>query len=152
MQWLDESEMAAWRGFVDTLGPLLQALDADLASFGLAHGDYEVLVRLSEKPDSRMRMCDLAAELCLSPGGLTRRLDGLVRDGLVARERCAEDRRATYAVLTGAGLTKLAEAAPAHVEGVRRRFTDVLSVTEQRTLARALSKVREATACRPTPQ
>ena len=48
-------------------------------------GDYQVLVYLSEADDHAMRMCDLAARLQLSPSGLTRRLDGLVRGGLVER-------------------------------------------------------------------
>ena len=48
--------------------------------FGLTMGDYEVLVRLSEADDHRMRMCDLAGQLRLSPSGLTRRLDGLVQE------------------------------------------------------------------------
>ena len=102
--WLDDEEMRAWRGLVEAYADLPAALEADLvAGFGIDGGDYGVLVNLSEAPDQRLRMCDLAARLHLSPSGLTRRLDGLVRPAYVAREPSAHDRRVTLAVLTDAG-------------------------------------------------
>ena len=73
--------MAAWRTYAETVVDLNAALEADLAPHGLTLGDYQVLVYLSEADDHAMRMCDLAARLQLSPSGLTRRLDGLVRPG-----------------------------------------------------------------------
>ncbi len=76
--WLTTSEMRAWRNFIDSVSTLTAALENDLAPHDLTMGDYEVLVRLSEAEDERLRMCDLAAALQLSPSGLTRRLDGLV--------------------------------------------------------------------------
>jgi len=91
---------------------LQAALEADLVSgFGIDGGDYGVLVNLSEAPDQRLRMCDLAARLHLSPSGLTRRLDGLVKAGYVARQPSEQDRRVTLAVLTDAGRSTLEAAA-----------------------------------------
>jgi DNA-binding MarR family transcriptional regulator len=144
--WLGVGELAAWRSYIKTVVPLLHALDADVAPFGLTHGAYEALACLSEHEGGRLRMCDLAGELGLSAGGLTRRLDGLVRAGLVGRQRCASDGRASWAVLTGAGREVLVKAAPAHVAGVRRRFVDVLSAEELAAIAGALAKVRGALA------
>jgi len=141
-QWLDDTEMAAWRGFIETTGALNAALDADLAAHGLTIGDYEVLVRLSESPDERLRMCDLATQLRLSPSGLTRRLDGLVASGLVVREPSASDRRVMLAALTPAGLDTLEAAAPDHLAGVRRQFIDRLDRSEIEHLASAFAKVQ----------
>ena len=78
-QWLDAEEMSAWRSYAETVFDLNAALEADLTPHGLTLGDYQVLVYLSEATGQSMRMCDLAARLQLSPSGLTRRLDGLVR-------------------------------------------------------------------------
>jgi DNA-binding MarR family transcriptional regulator len=134
--WLDEEEMRAWRGLVEAYGELHAALEAELLNhFGIDGGDYGVLVNLSEAPEQRLRMCDLAERLHLSPSGLTRRLDGLVGAGYVAREPSASDRRVTLAVLTDTGRAKLEEAAPVHVDGVRRHFFDHLSRTQVRQLA-----------------
>jgi DNA-binding MarR family transcriptional regulator len=141
--WLDDEEMRAWRGMVEAYAELQAALEADLmAGFGIDGGDYGVLVSLSEAPDQRLRMCDLAAKLHLSPSGLTRRLDGLVKAGYVAREPSAGDRRVTLAVLTPSGRSTLEAAAPVHVEGVRRNFLDHLSPTQLRQLGAAFEAVR----------
>ena len=96
--------MDAWRAYIETVVDLTAALEADLAPHGLTLGDYQVLVYLSEADAHEMRMCDLAARLQLSPSGLTRRLDGLVRAGLVERRPSQTDRRVMLAVLTDAGL------------------------------------------------
>lgn len=125
-RWLTPDEQASWRAFVSSVQDVMAHLDADLAHHGLATGDYGVLARLSEAPDEQMRMCDLAAELRLSPSGLTRRLDGLVRNGWVERTACTSDRRVSYAHLTAAGREKLRTAAPDHVASVRRHLLDPL--------------------------
>jgi DNA-binding MarR family transcriptional regulator len=142
-RWLDPDEMAAWRNYLDSVYALQHVLEDDVVPFGLTMGDYEVLVRLSERPDRSERMCDLAAELRLSPSGLTRRLDGLVRTGLVSREPSADDRRVMLAVLTDEGYQRLVEAAPSHVEGVRRHFIDRLTRDEVLALANGFAKIRD---------
>ena len=127
VKWLDDREMRAWRGYIETIGELQNALEGDLADVGLTVGDYQVLVYLSEQENERMRMCDLASMLHLSPSGLTRRLDGLVRMGAVAREPSPEDRRATLAALTPSGRSLLEAVAPQHVMSVRKHFIDALT-------------------------
>ncbi len=142
-RWLDEVEMRAWRNFIETFADLHNALDADLErDQQLSIGDYQVLVFLSEAPDRRMRMCDLAALLHLSPSGLTRRLDGLVRDGIVVRQPSADDRRVLLAVLTDDGMARIAAAAPSHVASVRRRLLDALTRDQVQQLGDILSAVR----------
>ena len=118
-------------------------LEAELeAAHCLSLGEYGVLAYLSESPGQRLRMTELAGQLHLSPSGLTRRLDRLVREGLVAREACPDDRRVVYAVLTPAGLERLDAAAPDHVGGVRRHLIDRLDERQLRHLAEALEQVR----------
>jgi DNA-binding MarR family transcriptional regulator len=143
--WLDDEEQRAWRSLVVASNRLKAILDAELvASHGLAFGDYEVLVVLSEAAEHRMRMSELAEELCLSPSGLTRRLDRLNRDGLVAREQCPADRRGSFAVLTPLGYARLEAAAPEHVRGVREHLLDHLDRHQMRVLGEALEPVAEA--------
>ena len=67
-RWLDDDEMRAWRGLVEVFTDIEASLEAELLDrHGISVGDYGVLVNLSEAPDERMRMCDLAANLHLSP-------------------------------------------------------------------------------------
>lgn len=125
--WLSDREMAAWRSFIETNGDLFTALERDLGEVGLNLGDYQVLVYLAEADDGAMRMCDLADALQLSPSGLTRRLDGLVRSEHVTRRPSTDDGRVMMAVLADAGRELLEATAPIHVASVRRRIFDHLS-------------------------
>jgi len=134
--------MRAWRALIGATSGLLATLDNELqAAHGLSLGDYEVLVVLSEAPHQLLRMSDLAAHLHLSPSGLTRRIDGLVRQGFVERRQCPTDRRGSNAVLTDAGKKALRGAAPTHVRGVREHFIERLSDRQLANLATALSNV-----------
>lgn len=129
-KWLNPTEMRAWRGYVETIEEINIRLEAALAHHQLTLGDYQVLVFLSEQTDRRMRMCDLATMLHLSPSGLTRRLDGLVKAGFVSREPNPRDRREMLAVLTTTGFRKLETAAPDHVDSVRTYVLDHLSAKQ----------------------
>ncbi len=140
---LTDGELLAWRSYVETVADLETALELDLAPTGLTLGDYQVLVFLSEADGHSMRMCDLAANLQLSPSGLTRRLDGLVRHGLVDREPSASDRRVMLAVLTDEGVAKLAEAYPVHLASVRTRIIDRLSPADVESLGRIFATIHD---------
>lgn len=143
--WLEPCEMRAWLGLRVVLGDVMASLDDDLMKqHGLHEGDYAVLVTLTNAEQQRLRMCDLASLLHLSPSGLTRRLDGLVRRGLVGRLSSDDDRRVILAVLTDAGRSKLAEAAPDHVASVRRNLFDHLSSDQVRQIGDALASLAKA--------
>ena len=86
-------------------------------------------------------MNDLAERCGLSPSGLTRRFDGMARQNLVERRRCAEDRRGVLAVLTPTGFERLSATAPAHVASVRRHFVDHLTAEEMQTLSDVFGRV-----------
>ena len=145
VRWLDDDEMGTWLLMVEVNTAIQAAIEEDLAPHGLTSGDYGVLARLSASPDHRLRMCDLAEVLHVSPSGLTRRLDGLVRDGFVAREPSADDRRVMLAVLTDDGYKKLQGVAPDHVATVRRQFIDHLSRAQLRNMGAALRAVQDGT-------
>lgn len=134
--------MRAWRGFIEVVGQLNIDMEADLARHRLTLGDYQVLVYLSEAEDHRMRMCDLAGMLNLSPSGITRRLDGLVKAGLVARERSAADGRVMLGVLTPKGYEKLRTVAPLHVESVREHFIDRLTARQIQSIGEIFETLR----------
>jgi DNA-binding MarR family transcriptional regulator len=143
-RWLDADEMRAWRAYVETVGHVTTELERDLAPTGLTLGDYQVLVYLSESTDRRMRMCDLAGLLQLSPSGMTRRIDGLVKAGWVTRAPSPEDRRVMHAELTAAGFETLVAAAPIHLESVRRVVIDQLDREHLAALAESFETIHDA--------
>jgi DNA-binding MarR family transcriptional regulator len=95
-------------------------------------------------------MCDLASTLNLSPSGLTRRIDGMVKAGLVARTPSPDDRRVMLSVLTDEGRARLEQAAPDHVAGVRRAFLDHLSEKQIRNLGEVFAAVTERRGSKPS--
>ena len=133
--YLDESELAVWRGFLRVHATLIRELSAELEqAHGMPLSSYEVLLWLANAPGERMRMAELADSVLLSPSGITRLVDRLVKDGLVGKERCVADRRGWYAVLTDTGRERLAEARGTHLAGVRARFHDLVTPDEQATM------------------
>jgi len=140
-QWLSPAEMAAWRSYIGTTGDLMRAIEKDLAPFGLDRGDYQLLAMLSEAPDQRLRMCDLADSLRLTRSGLTRRMEGVLKKKLVARVQSEDDGRVAFAHLTPKGFDLLKTAAPQHLDSVRRLMIDLLSPAEIKAVASAFKKI-----------
>lgn len=137
-------EMDAWMAYMRTRSDLITALERDLAETDLTLGDYQVFVSLSSAEDQAMRMCDLADALQLSPSGLTRRLDGLVKAGLIERRSSEQDRRVMLAVMTPRGRRRFDEAVPIHVASVRDRVTGLLDERELVMMAAIFGKIRGA--------
>jgi DNA-binding MarR family transcriptional regulator len=136
-RWLDADERAAWLALAGVVSLLPAALDAQLQrDADLSHFEYMVLAMLSERPSRTARMSELAA---LANGSLSR-LSHVARrledQGLLVREACAEDRRATNAVLTPAGYAKVVATAPGHVTAVRELVFDALDPEQREQLRR----------------
>jgi len=124
---LDCTEMAAWAGLLRTHASLVRALDDEMqAEHGISLTQYEVLLLLARSDTGALRMNELADGALLSLSGLSRLVDRLVALGLVERAQCPTDRRGAFAVITAAGRARFAAARPTHLDGVRRRFIDVL--------------------------
>lgn len=134
-RWLDADEQRTWRAFLTVQRLLFDRLERQLQhDSGLPHAYYEILVRLSEAPDRTLRMSQLADSSLSSRSRLSHAVARLEAAGWVRRRSCAEDRRGSFAELTDAGLAKLEEAAPGHVEAVRADLIDALTPAQQRAL------------------
>ena len=131
----------AWRGFVSTSSDLLNLIARDLEPFGIDGGDYQLLAMLSEAPDQKLKMCDLAERLRLSRSGLTRRMDGVLKAKYVAQVRDNQDGRVVFAHLTKKGFDFIKKVAPHHLESVRRRMIDLLSVAELKAFGSGFEKI-----------
>lgn len=133
---LSPEELAAWRGFLRVQSSLFRRLDAELsAAHDLPLRSYEVLLLLADAPRRRLRMADLSRSVLLSASGMTRLVDRLQREGLVGRERCPEDGRGYFAVLTDEGDRRLQQARATHLAGVRRLFLERLDGDDLTRLA-----------------
>lgn len=136
--------MAAWHAFIRAHARVVRLLESELESEqGLSLPAYEVLAHLSEAPERRLRMSDLAAVSVLTPSGLTRVVDRLVREGYVERQRCASDARVVYAAVTEAGVARVEQAYPTHLHGVRQHLVDRLSPAQLAAIRDALEPLTD---------
>jgi DNA-binding MarR family transcriptional regulator len=133
---LSALELGAWRGMLRTHARLTREMDAEMrARHGISLSAYELLMLLGDAPRRRMRVSELSAATLLSVSGVSRLIDRLVRDGLVAKEACEEDGRGAEAVLTPMGRGRLRTARASHLADVRRRFLTRFSDDELAEMA-----------------
>jgi DNA-binding MarR family transcriptional regulator len=141
-QPLTDTEQTAWRAFVESSWALHTRLEDDLrAATGLSMSDYHVMVVLSEAPEHRVRMGELANRLVFAPSRLTYQINSMVKRGLVRKQSCPEDGRGQEAELTETGMARLVAAAPLHLATVRDSFIDHLDDEELAVIARVFSKI-----------
>ena len=140
--WLDEQEDRIWRFYLRASGRInTQVSDSLKEQTGLTVDDYEVLVHLSEADTQRLRMTELSNRLLHSQSRLTQRIDRLTKRGLVCREKCTDDGRGTFAVLTADGKKLITEAAPGHVRDVRAALIDLIEPGERAVIARVFERL-----------
>ncbi|MEV0056024.1 MarR family transcriptional regulator [Saccharopolyspora shandongensis] len=141
--WLNADEKEAWTGLVSLVLLLPGRLESPLQhEAGLTLFEYLALSHISEAPERRLRMSELAY---LANGSLSR-LSNVVKRfeqrGWVARSPDPDDGRYTVAALTDAGYEVVVAAAPTHVRAVRRLVLDPLTDADQQALARIAAKLR----------
>lgn len=142
--WLSEDEHRMWRAYLDSTRLLLRALDRQLATdSGITLSDFEALALLSEAPEHRMRMNELADITVTTRSGVTRAVKRLTDAGWVRQVKCDEDKRGLYAELTESGHDKLKQAAPGHVNAVRTNLFDLLSPRQVELFAHSYAQIRD---------
>ncbi len=131
----------AWRALLQAHASLMRALATDLATrTGVTLDDFDVLAQLA-LAGGELRMTDLATKAYSSRSGMTRRVDRLVEEGLVQRASAGDDARSVVVSLTDAGLDRVIETVPVHLQGVSKLFVERLDDGELASLETALGKV-----------
>jgi DNA-binding MarR family transcriptional regulator len=141
-RWLSDEEQAAWRGLLQMTSRLSARLNRQLQEeHGLSLADYEVLVPLSEAPDGRLRVFELASRLAWEQSRLSHHLARMQQRGLVGRQECPTDRRGAFIVLTEAGRAAITAAAPGHADLVHHLVFDALTPDQVAALAALTARV-----------
>ena len=110
----------------------------------LTYSQFAVLEALYHL--GHMTQGEVSAKVLKSGSNITTVIDNLERDGLVRRERDAQDRRVIHVHLTEAGTGKLEAVLPGHVAALVEEFS-VLSASEQQTLGELCKKLGKGKEC-----
>jgi DNA-binding MarR family transcriptional regulator len=141
-RWLTAAQLEAWQAITQLLGLLSTALEAQLQRDAqLSYVEYYVLAGLSDQPDHKMRISDLAAFTNAELSRLSHLITRLQKRGYVRREPDPKDGRYTNAILTDAGYSHLVAAAPGHVATVLELVIDALDDTELSALQDSAERI-----------
>ena len=144
VRWLSEDQLRAWKKLIAVVELLPGTLESQLQrDSSLSHFEYFTLAMLSEAPERTLRMTALAAHTNATLARLSHVVSRLEKRGLVRREPCAEDRRATNAILTPAGWRAVEAAAPGHAGTVLATVIDPLTATDVADLDRVMGRILE---------
>jgi DNA-binding MarR family transcriptional regulator len=140
--WLTADELETWHALNLLMAKLPTALGSQLqCDSDLSFVEYYVLASLSDQPEHTMRMSRLAVLANSELSRLSHLMSRLERRGFVRREPDPADGRFTNAILTEVGHAHLVEAAPRHVDEVRRIVFEALDTAEQHALRDAARKI-----------
>jgi DNA-binding MarR family transcriptional regulator len=140
--WLTEAEQLIWRRWLSVNRELLATLNRSLERrSGISLADYEVLVRLTEDGATEMRAAALADALGWGRSRLSHQLRRMEAAGLITRRTCQDDGRGCLVGLTSHGRQSIEDAAPGHVDDVRRCFIDAMAAGDLEVLGRAITQI-----------
>lgn len=144
-RWLTEDEDFTWRAVWSLMTWLPVKLDAQLREdHGLSLYEYYALSQISEAPDRAIRLSELAGITNMTLSHLSRVISRMMKAGWVERVTDPEDGRYTLGQLTDAGMDKVVEMAPGHVEAVRKAIFDQLTEEQMQALGEGAALVAEA--------
>ena len=140
-RWLTAEEERVWRRWLTLNARLSATLQRELQDdSGLSMPDFEVLVHLTDTPEGRVRVTDLARLMQWERSRVSHHVTRMERRRLVQRVECAEDGRGAFVVITPQGRAAIEQAAPGHVKTVRRLIFDTLSPEEVNAFAAIIEK------------
>ncbi|MEV7906126.1 MarR family winged helix-turn-helix transcriptional regulator [Streptomyces anulatus] len=139
--WLTPKQQAAWDSFIRMQEKLIGRLSRQVqADSRMSPADYIVLAKLTEA-GGRMRFMDLTKLVEWEKSRMSHQVGRMAKRGLVTKEDCPDDGRGAFIVATPAGRKAIEDAAPLHVEHVRRLFIDALTQEELDALSRIANRV-----------
>ena len=131
----------AWRGVLFANARVLHAVERNLQEHtGLSLAFMDVLGRLYDAPERRLRMQELQEQSLFTSSGMTRLVDRIEAAALVRRERVPGDRRGVSVVLTAGGESAYERALAQHRSDIEREFGSRLTPGQQQAVAKALAQ------------
>lgn len=142
---LDDVRITEFGLLVEATRRLMRIIETSLReNHDLTGVEFEAMIRIGRSPERQMSMSDLATQMVLTSGGITRLVDRLAVDGYVDRVSCASDRRVQWAHLTDEGVDMVSEALKTHLADLDNHVFAVMSAEERAITFPVLDRLRTA--------
>lgn len=149
---LDPTTLRASAALLAAEKALARLIDSEaVAPTGQDPTIVDLLLRLDQASEHRLRAVELSRQLLMSPSHISRMLDRAQADGLVTRGPDPDDRRAAQVTMTKAGRAVVENFAPRLESIIDRVIYDTLSEPEIDELVELLGRIEHA-ACLPCPE
>lgn len=137
-----EAVTKAWARLIRAREALVAAIEADLKAAGVAPlGWYDVLLELSRAEGGRLRPFEIEKETLLAQYNLSRLLDRLEKEGLVARAPHEDDARGQWVVITGKGRDLQARTWKVYARAIQKHVGEKLDDKAAGSLAELLGRL-----------
>jgi DNA-binding MarR family transcriptional regulator len=141
---LNSQQLAVYFALMEVSSLLQYAVDEHLRADGdLSYVQFEILARLVNTPEGRLRMTDLADGVVYSRSGLTYQAGLLEKRGLITRSPSPDDERSVMVTVTDAGRDLIAHVLPGHVGTVRQLLFEPMTGKDLTALSSVLDRVRD---------
>ncbi|MGA7913551.1 MAG: MarR family transcriptional regulator [Candidatus Dormiibacterota bacterium] len=131
-----------WESLARVHSTTSAAIEKDmLPNAGIPLGWYDVLVHLNRAPDAMLRFQDLARLAGITDSGASRRIEQMIKAGLIDRHSCPADRRGVYAHLTEKGKASYEKAYAVFVRSLEENLGSHLAPEEADAVHAALSRL-----------
>jgi len=142
---LDDPRITEFGLLIEATRRLSRIVEASLRdNHDLTMVEFEAMVRLGRSPDRQMSMSDMAGQMVLTSGGVTRLVDRLANEGYVERVSCPNDRRVQWARLADEGVNRITEALGTHLNDLDTHFFSAMSAEERSNVVPVLDRLRKA--------
>src|ERR1700686_3042673 len=136
-----------WEGIARAHSSMTSAIEKDmLPKTGIPLAWYEVLAHLRRAPNEMLRFQDLARIEGITDSGASRRLNQMIKAGLIDRHSCPTDRRGVYAHLTDKGRAAYEKAHAVFLRSLDHNLGTFLEPGEAEAVSAALGRLTATTA------
>lgn len=140
----DDSRIYTFGVLLEAMAQLNRTFDRSLREHvGINQSLFEGLLRI-ERSGGQLSMGELADQVALTSGGVTRMVARLVDAGYAERRSCETDRRVHYVGITDEGRAVLGHALSIHLGDLEDHFTGKLTDVERDTIVNVMERIRSA--------
>lgn len=147
---VDMAAVKTCLAFLNASADIYEAFDTHFARYGLSMGKFTILMQLQYAGEQGLTPSECAERAGVTRGTITGLLDGLQRDGWVARQPHPSDRRMLTVQLTEQGQQLLEQMLPDHFCRTTSLMAN-LNNAEKKTLVALLAKLRAGSSAMREP-